>query len=106
MRKPWKRNIAITLLAVLGIILIPREYIHALYGHEDTHCVPHSGYTLEKAHHHCKILQVTFPVFLDQYQTLLPEADLASSCSISISSSQFQGQCPALPNLRAPPLFI
>ena len=60
-----KSGLSVLLLVVLGLALTPMEYVHSLYGHEDTHCLPHSAPCIGEAHHHCKILQLIPYVFLD-----------------------------------------
>jgi len=58
------KYVSIVLLLVLSFYISPRYYIHALYGHEDTHCHPGKFATLEPHHHHCLILQLSESVFL------------------------------------------
>lgn len=50
---------------VFSILLIPKEYIHDLYGHEDTPCGKHneSAPHVEKKHTHCQILKFEASIF-------------------------------------------
>lgn len=57
--------IAIFLLMVISMVVVPKEFIHALYDHEDTPhdiCADHhKGIHVEPAHHNCELLK--FQVF-------------------------------------------
>ena len=59
-----KKHISIVLLLLFGLIFTPKAYLHSLYGHEDTCCLPHPDLRIEKIHYHCKILQLNTPIFL------------------------------------------
>lgn len=65
-----RQNIASGLMFLLCIILMPVDYIHEIYGHDDTHCHPHTQMTFDKQHHHCELLQYRFSLFLDDYLTV------------------------------------
>ena len=67
------RHIASGLILIFIIALIPNEYVHFLYGHEDTHCHYHPELTLEKRHHHCQILRHQFSVFVDVIIPRVPD---------------------------------
>lgn len=67
------RHIASGLILTFIIALIPNEYVHFLYGHEDTHCHYHPELTLEKRHHHCQILRHQFSVFVDVIIPRVPD---------------------------------
>ena len=71
MRK-LKSGFSVFMLVVLGLALTPMEYVHSLYGHEDTHCLPHSSPGIGKAHQHCKILQLIPYVFLNAGKLSVP----------------------------------
>jgi len=68
-----KSGLSVLLLIVLGLAFIPKEYVHALYGHEDDHCLPQTAPGIGKVHHHCKILQLIPYVFFDAGKQILPE---------------------------------
>jgi hypothetical protein len=95
--------IARSLLLVFSIILVPKEFIHSLYGHEDTRCIPGAQVTLGPKHHHCAILQIVASVFNTPATITLSLTDhLLKGTVITIVSS-----VPFLIlfyfNLRAPP---
>ena len=74
-----KKHIAIFFLVLISLLIVPKEFIHSLTGHEDTICFWHNGKTLEKPHHHCGILNFNAPLFL-----------VASSFQLPVSSLHFQ----------------
>lgn len=62
--KKIDQYISILLLVCFLPIVTPKEFIHDLFGHEDTIDHYHSAVTIEKVHKHCSILQVTFSSFI------------------------------------------
>jgi hypothetical protein len=58
-----RNKLSLFLLLCLSLVIIPNEYLHAIYGHEDTEC--HSGpdQGFNAMHRHCKILQHHFSIF-------------------------------------------
>ena len=59
-----RKYVAIFFLLVISLFIVPKEYIHALSGHEDTICYFHNNTTIEKHHHHCAILNFTAPLYI------------------------------------------
>lgn len=101
----YRSYIAIFLLAVISLVIIPKEFIHALYDHEDTPhnvCQDHpKGAHIETQHHHCDLLQFQVPPFLAAFVDLdfepgvtvidiqLPAESIC--CSISFNLSRLRG---------------
>jgi len=57
--------LSIVLLAMISFSIMPKEFIHDLYGHTDTmedeYCL-HGILHIEKVHHHCEMLNyAAFP---------------------------------------------
>jgi hypothetical protein len=96
-------NIARSLLLVFSVILVPREFIHGLYGHEDTRCVPGSEPTLEQKHHHCAILQIEAPVFNTPAATSLSPSEPVQNAIVLTAISSVVFTILFYFNLRAPP---
>ena len=65
--RAYNKHIAIFLLIVISVFIIPKELVHAFYGHNDTvHAVSHSENGLpaiEKEHQHCDILNFNAPLY-------------------------------------------
>ena len=97
--------IARSLLLVFSIILIPKEFIHDLYGHEDTRCIPGAQATLEPKHHHCAILQIIASVFNTPAATSLSPSDLIQKGTVITVVSSVTFPILFYYNLRAPHRF-
>jgi hypothetical protein len=99
------RYISILLLVSFLPILTPREFIHDLFGHEDTFDAYHSALVIERVHTHCSILQVTFSTFISTLKVFSVKKEV-SNCPYAFSRTLF---IPAisvhLSSLRAPPLY-
>jgi len=55
--------------------MTPKEYIHDLFGHDDTHDSYHPELSIEKQHKHCSIFQVTFSSFVSYLKNLLSQKE-------------------------------
>ena len=94
------------LMLVFTIILIPNEYIHLIYGHEDTHHVFNSDPTFENHHHHCQILSHRFSIFLNDYRPLTASTQVYYRF-VAVSLYQAEtGQVHYNLSPRSPPLFL
>jgi len=98
-----KKYIPILLLASFLPFVIPKEYIHDLFGHEDTQDEYQSSLILEKHHTHCSILQITLSNFLSTSNTVCFKNEPYHSFYIFPESSFIPGISVNLSNLRAPP---
>jgi hypothetical protein len=58
LKPKYQHQLAGFLFMVFALILFPKELVHELYGHHDTHCHPGLKTSLEPRHTHCKILQL------------------------------------------------
>jgi len=102
--KKAKRNISLAILAIFGYIITPVALIHALHGHEDTHCIPGAYPAFSIQHVHCKILQIEAqvytspePVFLASLPPIKSNFPVSHHTCSSFAKARFA-------NLRAPPL--
>jgi len=99
------RYLSFLLLVCLLPVLTPREVVHDLFGHEDTHDVYHSLVTIEKLHKHCNIFQVTFSTFIYSLKKVSINKEI-NYFEYSFSQQNFTpGKSVSLPFLRAPPLI-
>jgi hypothetical protein len=101
-----RQNTALFLLVCFLPVITPKEFIHSLFGHEDTHCLYHSDLTIGTVHRHCSILQITSSTFVHEHKALLqgkiihliacfiPDQSFISEISFHISF------------LRAPPALV
>lgn len=100
------RYISILLLVCFLPIVTPKEFIHDLFGHEDTIDHYHSDITIEKIHKHCSILQVTFSSFLSSLKIFFQKKEV-NDCLYTYSPQSFIPEISVnLSFLRAPPLNI
>lgn len=101
-----KKYIAIIFLFLISLLIIPKEYIHALSGHEDTICYFHNNKILEKQHHHCAILNFNAPLYLTAFKSQVPVVSkLQRFCFINDYSFYFI-DLTNLSSLRAPPTVV
>ncbi|MBI3511010.1 MAG: hypothetical protein HY064_10130 [Bacteroidetes bacterium] len=102
-----KQAFAISLLVCFSVFLIPQEFVHALYGHTDTHHAPTGAgekNTWSKKHIHCSFLTYEGSAFISSdhaagsftqnFFFFLPDADF--NCPGLIF--------PSLPAPRGPPI--
>jgi len=86
------------LLALMTIVIVPVDYIHSLYNHndtEDTFEFTHST-AIETSHIHCVILKTEFREFYNNdYQQLVSE-------EFYLGSIDFIYQNPSLANISSP----
>ena len=102
-----RRFISILLLASFLPVIIPREFVHDMFGHDDTPDQYHGGITIEKVHKHCSILQITFSTFLAYLKISIPEKNFTGSFYSFTKSSFVPSISVNLSSLRAPPaLFL
>ena len=101
-----RRFISILLLASFLPILVPRELVHNLFGHDDTQDHYHAAITIEKAHKHCRILQVTFSTFISHLKNIIPEKKFTGSFYCFTELSFIPSISVNLSSLRAPPSLI
>jgi hypothetical protein len=103
------RPIALFLLFALSVYIVPKEFIHALYGHEDT--ADHSGtqsinapHTLSTRHLHCGLLN--FETDLFHTPDALPDLSDQDAYYSFLSSPIQSGKNSVLlfVSLRGPPL--
>jgi hypothetical protein len=99
------RYISIFLLACFLPVMTPREIIHDLFGHEDTHDVYHSTVTIEKLHRHCSIYQMTFSSFISFLKSFSPEKEVNNSFYFFPHEEFIPAISVNLSSLRAPPLY-
>jgi len=99
------RYISILLLASFLPFVIPKEYIHDLFGHEDTHDEFHPSLIIEKQHTHCSILQITLSNFISDLKSFFLKSEPFCTFYIFPESSFIPGISVNLSNLRAPPSY-
>lgn len=97
------RYISIFLLVCFLPVLTPKEFIHNLFGHEDTNDIYHSSITIEKQHRHCGILQITFSSFISYLKNVIHEKEFCYSVYNFHSKLFIPGISVNLCHLRAPP---
>ena len=99
------RYISFLLLVCLLPVVTPREFIHDLFGHEDTQDHYHSAVTIEKIHKHCSIFQISFSIFLSSLKSFFPTKEIENCAYSSPQQTYIPGISVNLSYLRAPPTY-
>jgi hypothetical protein len=99
-----RRQISILLLVCFLPVITPKEFIHALLGHDDTECYYHSDLTIDKIHRHCKILQITASSFIADLKNYLLHSVFQRAIYFFSAQSFISGISFHLSHLRAPPV--
>lgn len=65
MNKDLKKYISFFLLLVLSILIAPKDLIHDMHHHDtiDVHSHNNSDVNIGEQHHHCLVLQLSFPEY-------------------------------------------
>jgi hypothetical protein len=104
-RSQFRRLVATFLLAGFSVFLIPTEFIHALYGHTDTHeNFSGSGKNAVSTHHiHCSFLTYEASQFISSSIQSCPAVS-EKSFSFAIAEAEQQAiSFSGFPSLRGPP---
>jgi hypothetical protein len=99
-----RRYISIALFICFIPVITPKEFIHDLMGHNDTDCLWHPDKTVNKAHQHCKILQITASAFVAELKIFSIQTFHQKSIYFFSSHSFISGISFHISNLRAPPV--
>src|SRR4051812_20223918 len=107
--KSFRRLISLFLLAAISLYIAPKDLLHELCQHEDTHDVICTDYCVQhfsNVHRHCEVLQLTTPPF---HQTVnnfsFSSVELLCILSAESKSSYHFSLSPFL-FLRGPPSLI
>jgi hypothetical protein len=99
------RYISFLLLVCFLPVVTPKEFIHDLFGHEDTQDHYHSAVTIEKIHKHCSILQISFSIFISFLKSFFLKKEI-DNCAYSFPQQTYiPGISVNLSYLRAPPTY-
>lgn len=103
----FKRHIAVFLFLVLSFFIVPKEFIHSLFAHEDTVCnvLQQSGPVLDSKHLHCEILNLNIPLYLFIDQTFLPGVSYKILAPFSFDLINIIFSKILASSLRAPPVL-
>ena len=99
-----RRQISILLLVCFLPVITPKEFIHALLGHDDTECYYHSDLTIDKIHRHCKILQIMASSFVAELKSFLIPTLFQKTLYFFSTQSFISDISFHLSYLRGPPL--
>jgi hypothetical protein len=91
------------MLLTITLFVVPKEYIHDLYGHEDTRDISHQQQTFEKAHRHCEILGYNTPHYIFQYKIFLLSVSFIQQTIFINHHFTYIIPFSSYFNLRAPP---
>ena len=108
MRNYFSRFIATILLAAFSAYLVPNEFVHAFYGHEDTHeaaCSPNEK-TVGEQHIHCDFLSYEADLFTVASSTQFPASFDHVFAFISLEAEHAGVTFTYRPSLRGPPALI
>jgi len=99
----FRKHISFLLLLTICLFVVPKEYFHDLYGHEDTKDITQQQQTLGKAHQHCEILGFNTPHYIFQYKIFLLSASFIQQIVFEKQQSVYIIPFSFYFNLRAPP---
>jgi hypothetical protein len=100
------RDIAFFLLLCFLPVITPKEFIHGLFGHEDTSDVFHVTTSVEKVHKHCSLLQMTFSTFFSGVKNYQSVKDAELVIHLFPLLAFIPVMSVNLSHLRAPPADI
>jgi hypothetical protein len=108
MRPQFSKLIASVLLGIFSVFLIPKEFVHALYGHTDTHEIVSVGSdkTIGAHHIHCGFLTYEASLFTIASSTHCPDVSDFSFSFTAIPSEQAGVTFACHPSLRGPPALV
>jgi hypothetical protein len=104
-----RKNIALFLILVLSVYIVPKEFVHSLYQHEDTtDYVPVSSdtkapFTIDNRHVHCDLLNFETDVFhaAETHAIELPQPVLFNF--LSLPPLDGENNVTSFISLRGPP---
>jgi hypothetical protein len=107
-RNYFSRFIATILLAAFSAYLVPNEFVHALYGHEDTHetaCSTEEN-TVGVQHIHCDFLSYEASLFTVTSTTTCPVSFERVFAFLSPEAEHEGITFTYHPSLRGPPALV
>jgi len=104
-RPHFRRLVASILLAGFSVFLIPKEFVHALYGHTDTQeaFLAKGKNAIGKEHIHCSFLTYEASLFLSSSIQNCPAVTENSFSFTTIEAEQAGILFSDFPSLRGPP---
>lgn len=103
-----KKFIALFCLLTLSVFIVPKEFIHSLYGHKDTIDIifkDHSKH-FEKTHIHCSILKLETPLYHNDGAIYLLEVNFQVKWYIDKIYETYALFLYSLSLSRATPFFV
>jgi len=104
-RSHFRRFVATFLLAGFSVFLVPKEFVHALYGHTDTqenYSAP--GKNAVGTHHiHCSFLTYDASQFISSSIQDFPASNENHFSFVIVAAEQAGISFPNFPSLRGPP---
>lgn len=106
MKSTFRKIIADFLLVAFLFAVTPKEFIHALAGHDDTSACKHDGsMVIEESHVHCQVLQLQVNPFYQSYEPAVAPALICTSV-IEYPTPEVSYYIPAVTiALRGPPVI-
>jgi len=98
-----RKYVSVLFLFLISLLIVPKEYIHDLAGHEDTLCFFHNGKIVEKPHHHCAILNFNAPLYISASSSQQPAKAVKFENIFLADYSFILSDLSNLSDLRAPP---
>ncbi|MGD0709827.1 MAG: hypothetical protein ABR968_01455 [Bacteroidales bacterium] len=98
-----RQYIAVFLLLAISLFIVPKEYIHNFYGHDDTHDITSKDVTIANIHHHCQILNYNTPNYIFQHKAFLLPVSFIEQSILPYRQFSFIIPFSSYFNLRAPP---
>jgi hypothetical protein len=107
-RQSFNRFIATILLAAFSAYLVPNEFVHALYGHEDTHeaACANDVNAIGVQHIHCDFLSYEASLYTVSSVTTCPVSSEHAFAFISLEAEHAGITFACHPSLRGPPALV
>jgi hypothetical protein len=101
-----KRYIAFFCLVTIAVFIVPKEFIHSLYGHTDTIDVFQKDNVIqfEKQHRHCEILKYETPLYHNIIAFIALSLTLHTSICITRLYNPYLSRLYSHSRSRAPPI--
>ena len=87
----------------ISLFIVPKEYIHDSYRHDDTHDIASKDITFTNIHHHCQILNYNTPNYIFQHKAFLLPVSFIEQSVLIYRQISFTIPFSTYFNLRAPP---
>lgn len=98
-----RQYIAVFFLLTISLFIVPKEYIHDIYGNDDTKDIQSKDASFTNTHHHCQILNYNTPNYIFQHKAFLLPVSFVEQAILPYRQFSYIIPFSTYFNLRAPP---